>query len=452
VAPLLHSFPEGLPNVYYSAPKRWTVLHAAALLDPPAHHLGQILRLVDIAFCSQPDESGNTPLSLICQSGNDLDAIRLLALAQPQDFFSMNANENGMSPCDVLIWRVHEDHAIDGLNEAGIAQIIVDAAEAWPDGVLIVNYSGHTLLQRAIPFSLNKFTLVRRILEIHPGLMEMTDLQGATAIHVAARACDKYAGERLNLLLECGGSRALCVQDSNGRTPLHEACHCGADRDVIATLVANHASALDVRDTVGMTPLETFRQHTQSFLANINYTSPYLANNGYTYDNLADIAVTLLTRAPVRCSDSPSLHELLRNQECTSQMAYLLTYALRDQTHLEDSNGSLPLHIVASIDSNNDFMYRKVVESLLEMYPAACQISNSERTLPLQLMDRSGKSWRNGMRMVLLQHPAAVLDLGLNHGAMCALMEKVGSEEKPDALFRLLVDAPAFVAGVQYRM
>jgi hypothetical protein len=66
-------------------------------------------------------------------------------------------------------------------------------------------------------------------------------------------------------------------------------------------------------------------------------------------------------------------------------------------------------------------------------------------------MGRSGKSWNNGMRMVLLQHPAAVPDLGLNRFAVCALLEKVGSEANPDALFRLLVDAPAFVAGLQYR-
>jgi hypothetical protein len=96
------------------------------------------------------------------------------------------------------------------------------------------------------------------------------------------------------------------------------------------------------------------------------------------------------------------------------------------------------LHIVSSMNSDDDIMYGRLVEILLELYPAACQIPNSEGTLPLQLMHRSEKSWTNGMRMVLLQHPAAVLDLELNRGVMCALLEKVGSEEKPDALFRLV--------------
>jgi hypothetical protein len=61
-------------------------------------------------------------------------------------------------------------------------------------------------------------------------------------------------------------------------------------------------------------------------------------------------------------------------------------------------------------------------------------------------MGRSGKSWSNGMSMVLLQHPAAVLDLELNCVAICALLAKVGSEEQPDALFRLVKDATTFAS------
>jgi hypothetical protein len=147
------------------------------------------------------------------------------------------------------------------------------------------------------------------------------------------------------------------------------------------------------------------------------------------------------------------LHELLHNQECTPDIAKLLIYALRDQANLKDGSGDLPLHIVASRYSNdgimlmayNDgIMYEEAIKTLLEVYPAACQISNSEGILPLQLMHRSGKLWRCGMRRVLLQNPAAVLDLELNHVARCALLAKVGSEERPDALFQLFQDAPVF--------
>jgi ankyrin repeat protein len=477
---LLNFFSGQVPNVYLS--ERKTVLHIAVESDPPAYILRQILRMVDIDFCSQPNDSGATPLSLICEYGRDMDSIRLLALERPQDFFGPTTryHGNGSSPCDELMRR--QTHFFLGLDEVGIAQIIADVVEVWPDGVLHVDNDGRTLLQRAIPFSDAKhdFTLLRTILAIHPQSIEMTDWRGASAIHVALGWLDDEDGfERLELLLECGGSNAIC--DSNGQTPLHKACESGYPRDVIMILVANHPSALNVRDKHGMTPLDTFRQHNQYFLTKSDYGNPTVQHM-FTY--LVDTAMTLLTKAPVRCSDSLSLHDLLHNEDCTSDIAKLLIYALRDQTSLKDDNGNLPLHIVASMDCDNDIMYGKVIELLLEVYPAACQISNSEGSLPLhivasrdsndnimygkvieallevypaacqisnsegtlllQLMDRSGKSWSNGMRRVLLQHPAAVLDLELNHVARCSLLAKVGSEEQPDALFRLLKDAPVF--------
>jgi ankyrin repeat protein len=487
VESLLNSFPVvPIPNVYLW--NRRTVLHVIAKAGPPAYILRQILRMIDIDFCCQPDNSGNTPLALICSSlGRDLDAIRLLALDRPQDFFRPSqygrslcgffvSNPNRQSPCDKLMRR--QSRFGPGFDEVEIAQIIADAAEAWPDGVLHVPKNGGALLQRAIPFSysVNDFILIRTILAIQPESIEMTDSLGHCAIHDAAfaGADDDDGVKRLKLLLECGGSRALSrKQDTMGQTPLHVACfQFPFSRDIAMMLVANQPSALNVRDKYGMTPLERLRLNSDELRLNgaIARVKDY---TGLDWDEnlnkLADTVITMLTGAPVYCSDSPSLHELLHNQECTPDIAKLLIYALRDQTSLKDGNGNLPLHIVASMYSDHDIVYvkailetllhlplhiiasmysdndyGKAIEALLEVYPAACQISNSEGTLPLQLMDRSGKSWSNGMRRVLLQHPAAVLDLELNCVAICALLAKLGSEEKPDALFRLLKDVPVF--------
>jgi ankyrin repeat protein len=461
VESLLNSFPEVLPipNVYLQAGR--TILHVTAKADPPDYILRQILRMVDIDLCSQPDESGATPLSLICEHGRDLDAVRLLALERPRDFFCLSKEEISEStPCDMLMRRT-------GIDEAGIAQIIADAAEAWPDGVLHVDEDGGTLLQRAIQFSysINDFMLIRTILAIHPESIEMTDRIGGTAIHDAAFQLGYAEPDsddavvtavgRLKLLLEFVGSHALFVQDSFGFTPLHVACQPVTPRDAVMMLVASNPGALNVRDRDGMTPLEELRRNSDYLYLD---RLPCVCYRGRYYwdencNKLADTVITMLIGAPVYCSDSPSLHELLHNQECTPDIAKLLIYALRDQANLKDGSGDLPLHIVASRYSNdgimlmayNDgIMYEEAIKTLLEVYPAACQISNSEGILPLQLMHRSGKLWRCGMRRVLLQNPAAVLDLELNHVARCALLAKVGSEEQPDALFRLLQDAPVF--------
>jgi ankyrin repeat protein len=219
-------------------------------------------------------------------------------------------------------------------------------------------------------------------LAIHPESIEIKDSKGASAIHVAltcqASAIhyalhlvddDDDSAERLELLLECGGSHALCVQDSNEGTPLHQACDRGYPRDVIMILVANHSSALNVRATVGMTPLDRFRQNNQNFLTKYNYTGRHWEER---YNELADTVITVLTGAPVYCSDLPSLHELLHNQEGTPDIAKFFICALRDQASLKDDNGNLPLHIVASRYSDNHIMYGKVIELLLEVYPAAC--------------------------------------------------------------------------------
>jgi hypothetical protein len=275
--------------------------------------------------------------------------------------------------------------------EADIAQIISDVAEVWPDGVLNVTEhflteQGGTLLQRAIPFSylVNNFILIRTILAIQPELIEMTDSLGQSAIHRAAftKDYDKDAVERLEFLLKCGGAHALCVQDSNGQTPLHVACQDDTPGEkMVMMLVANHPSAINVRDIHGRTPLGTFRQYNKC----LRFLVPDCTGLTWkeSFIKLADTVITLLTGAPVYCSDLPSLHELLHNQECTPDIAKLLIYALRDQTSLTDDNGNLPLRIVASMYSNDNIMYRKVIEALLEVYPVACQISNSEGTLPL---------------------------------------------------------------------
>jgi ankyrin repeat protein len=328
--------------------------------------------MVDIDFCSQPNDFGATPLSLICEYGRDVDAIRLLALERPQDFFVPTPVYDESSPCyrlvrrdDRFVCRLDEVGAaqIIGVDELGAAQIIADAIEAWPDGVLHVDNNGRTLLHKAILASDAKtdVTLLRTIFAIHPESIEMTDSQEASAIHVAL--CqddgDGPAVKRLKLLRESGG-----VQDSDWRTPLHEACQRNCPRDVITILIASHPNALNVRDTHGMTPLDTFRQFNQDFLTKWNYSGRHWDER---YNEIADTAMTLLTRAPVRCSDSPSLHDLLRNENCTSDIATLLTYALRDQTSLKDGNGNLPLHIVASRYCDNDIMYGKIIETLLEL-------------------------------------------------------------------------------------
>jgi ankyrin repeat protein len=434
---LLWEFPALLPNVHLAA--RQTILHVAAMSAAPEGILRRLLEMVDKEFCCQPDKFGDTPLYLVCTGGNP-STIRLLALERPQDFCRLN--RAGESPCDKLMSRSDADDYNRELYESDIAEIITAVAGANPDGFDSVNREGECLLHRAIPHSrsFEDFVLLRTLMSMMPELIHLADLNGATPVHRAAREDDEDAAERLKLLIKSGGLESLCLQDSDGRTPLHLACHWDSTREVIETLVASDPSALQVRDTNGMTPLDTFRQFHHSFLAQTDYNGDNW--NEETCIPIVDSSMTLLTGSPLRCTDSPSLHDLLRNQHCPLDITKLLIYALNYQIRVQDSNGNLPFHIVSLKLSDDRAMYIKVVEMSLRFHAKACQVSNDQGRLPLELMLRSGKTWNNGMKLVLLEHPAAVLDLGLNHDAMCNLMEKLGKEEKPDALFRLLRGSP----------
>jgi len=433
---LREQFSGKLPNTHVSAHQ--TILHVAAMSAAPEGILTRLLEKLDVDFCCQPDVFGDTPLHLVCRSGIDPATIQLLALHRPQDF--MRKNTSGETPCDKLMSRVNSDYY--ELYESDVTAILVAVARVNCKVMSLLNQNRESLLHRAIPhsFSYEDFVLIRTLLCMNPKLINATDYSGAAPAHRAARENDLDAASRLKVLVDNGG--ALRLKDSDGKTPLDTACRWGSTREVIETLVMSDPSALQVRNGSGMTPLATFHLCNDSF-RNLLFT-PHAHWSDATLNNV-DILMTLLTGTPLRSSDSPSLHELLRNEQCTLVFAEILIYALRDQASVQDSNGNVPLHVIALKTPDDNTMYLKVLEMLLRLYPQACQVSNRERQLPLELMLQSGKTWNSGMKLVLLEHPAAVLDLGLNSIATCAVLEKLGMEQKPEALFRLLRGAPDLI-------
>lgn len=417
--------PEGrlLPNLHVDQEK-WSVLHVAAMVNAPPPLLEKILQVVDVSFCMQKDANGNNPLHKLCKSGTNIEAMRLLALAYPQALHEQNAEEE-KTPFDMLLDE-------QKFNPSEIALIIADIAAAWTDGMYTTNSKGENLLHRAVPYCSKRGTDVARvILGAAPGLLETTDDAQATPIHCAARQKGPQASELISFLAHREGDCALDLEDCRGRTPLHEACSSG-NREVIDVLVEKYPDALELEDESGMTPLALFRRRYRRHFT--HYVNRHVT--------IADMSMTLLTRAPVRGNDAPSLHSLLRNEQCTLDIARFLIIALPDQALVKDETGDLPLHFICCIPNVDGTYYEQVVEALLTAYPAACRIPNHLGMLPLQLMVLSGKSWSNGMRLVFLEHPAAAMDLALNSYALCKLLERVGGDPTRDAMFRFLRDAP----------
>jgi len=434
---VIRQIPEGrlLPSLYVDQ-EQWSVLHVAAMVNAPASLLQRILDVVDVNFCMQMDTNGNNPLHRLCKTGTDIDTVRLLALARPQAFHEMNTEDN-RTPFDVLL-------AQERFSPDEIALLITDVANAWPDGMHTTNTIEENILHRAVPYcSRHGVEVARAILDAAPGLMERTDENGATPIHHTVRQKGTFTTPLARLLVNQDGDCALDLGDFSGRTPLHEACSTGTTkRDVIEILVAKYPDALELADESGMTPLAVFRRR-------------YRRHSAHYVDRkvvIAEAAMTLISGAPTRCIDSPSLHQLLRNKHCTLDILRFLVTALSDQASAMDDNGDLPLHFVCSMPDADDVYYCDVVEPLLKAFPASCKIPNHDNYLPLELMARSGKTWNNGMRLIFLEHPAAVADLGLNSLALCTLLEELGRKRSssendgkqpaPDSMFRLLTGAP----------
>lgn len=430
-----------IPNAHFACQEHF--LHIAAEYAAPVYILDKLLDLVDVDFCCQPNDYGDTLLHLVCANGIDPATIRLLALKRPQDFMLPNLDDK--SPCENLIDRIDSD-----LYETDVADIAVAVARVSPSAL---NYSkkatGESILHQAVAhsYSFQDFVLLRTLLNENGGLISALDENGATPMHFAARLSDECAPNRIEALIQNGGRHTLCLKDSNGHTPLHVACRLDStNREKIEFLVAGDPSALQILDNDGMTPLESFRQSHRLFLTQVDYTNEDKWNEE-EFAPIADSCVTLIVGTPLRCRDSPRVHDLLRNENCTMDIAKLLIYALRDQLCMRDATGNLPLHTVASLEIRNDdkAMYVKAVELLLKLHPKACRISNRASQLPLELMMRSNKSWDNGMKQVLLEHPAAILDVELNQYALCAVLEKLGKEMTRDALYELLNGAPALL-------
>jgi ankyrin repeat protein len=443
---IIRQIPEGtrLPNIHVDQ-EQWSVLHVAAMVNAPARLFQKILTVADLEFCMQKDANGQNPLHRLCKGGGDIDAIRILALARPQSLFEMStSNEGQLIPFEYMLM---DEESPPRFASQDIAMLISDIATVWPQGMFMSFAEGESLLHMAIPHCIrrNDLSLAKAILDAAPTLKESTDENGKTPIHHAVHfaVCDKDyprlghdVAPLIELLVNNGDESGLDLTDVSGRTPLHEACSKGMQRDVIEILVKKYPGALAMKDDKEMTPLAVFRRRRRRKF------------QGREVLMAADVAMTLLTGKPLRCSDSPSLHFLLRNENCTMDIVRYLVTAMPGQASVKDENGDLPLHFIfsAQYHDTNSECAGDVVQQLLTAYPDACRITNHDGMLPFELMARSGSDWCRGMRLVFLHHPAAVVDLGLNRHSVYSLLERIGREETHDTMFRFLKDAPDLLA------
>jgi ankyrin repeat protein len=236
---------------------------------------------------------------------------------------------------------------------------------------------------------------VRLLEELAPETLHAAGPDGAVALHVAARSSDEAGGFDTEEWLVSENRRALAVEDSNGRLPIHVAARFST-RDIVLLLAAEYQDGLVSRANDGMLPLHI----------------------------------------AARCAEL----------EVVQVLANIVPAALGTPT----SDGMLPMHIAAR------YAELEVVQWLAHKHPAGLGTpTENDRMLPLHVAVRYGNL--EVVQVLSNKSPAAVGTpaadgmLPLHVAAHCDKLEVVQflAIQRPDALEARTADGmlPVHVAA-----
>ena len=192
-----------------------------------------------------PDNTSEkyTPLLLACRKGTldmakhliDLGAdIRELTSSGKTAVHLAAQRDDIEEALHIIQWLV---------DEQGIDMLSRDSKEATPL---------HTACTAKLPHTVpgqDNLTMVRYLLERNPGLLEMKNDRGQTALHIALQYNNLLIAE---LLLEQGANSM--AYDYSSMLPLHYICRSAMSSPVAARLISK-AESLDTQDAFGNTAL-----------------------------------------------------------------------------------------------------------------------------------------------------------------------------------------------------
>jgi len=102
------------------------------------------------------------------------------------------------------------------------------------------------------------------------------------------------------------------------------------------------------------------------------------------------------------------LHAALSDINCTSEFIDLVLELHPEEIERVDQNGNLPLHVAAGMPPS--YQKGNYIKTLFDMYPQAASRRNNDGKLPLMFAIESGKSWSDGVEVILKAFPAASIE------------------------------------------
>jgi ankyrin repeat protein len=437
-----------LPNVTFGY-RGACALHLAARFNAPLYLLAKLVQVFGIEALSITNKEGDTPLHTMACCATSLDALELIARAYPPAVVAKNSSSFKWvyTPLDWLFQR--RRIADDEVSASFVSMALISLLEIYPEAIQDIDRRGQTLLHRSLEDVEDTDTLtniIHTLLAAKTDLTEMADASGMIALHYAL---ERYnGGEVVKLLLLHTPQLLRSAQDNKGRTALHKAIFRNATVDVVLALVTGCPELVQIRDNRNKTPMEYFVAYHNIELG-LSYFRRLEEWGFWVWDDRRnrsyEIARALFVVSPyghVTNNGELVVHAALYTNGCPLSIVGLFIFKQPHLTSIVDGNGNLPIHIASRLrlrnipacDADN---YIAVVEELCMRFPQGPRMLDSQGKLPLTLMIEAEQPWR-AIQIVLVAHPAAVLDQGLNSFQTFMLLSKIDT----DVLYRLLRDVP----------
>lgn len=314
-----------------------------------------------------------------------------------------------------------------------------------------------------------------------PEIFASVDLNGNTPLHSAMR--EETSVEALRALIRAY-PEALHMKTIFEDTPLHLACIRRVHRDVVREVAKASSLGLEkalvnsngrlspllVHNTAGQTPIGIAMEHFQA--ACRGSASTCCVTGGYdpaqnrAFDVLASL-VKLLHYGPVEEEEKDqslvgacvSLHR--KDARLDPAFIRRALHLYPEEAKLRAEDGNTPLHVEASIpvekmpllDGPPGGCCRgtchnrlELLGLLLDIYPQAATMRNSNGDLPLALMIQNGRAWDSTFAVVVQTYPAAMHFVNSLRPKLTArILGRISSGCGAETLYALIRSRPALL-------
>eukprot|EP01036_Dinobryon_divergens_P035681 gene35681-46281_t len=176
-------------------------------------------------------------------------------------------------------------------------------------------------------------TTAEKLAQLYPAALAMTNSNGDTPLHRAARYSDSVAIVRELAQLH---PAALDTMNVDGNTPLHLAVEYSGSVEILQALVSLSPAALVTLNGAGKTPLAVITSYYD-----------YVSGDYGKLQVLVEAAPQAAGIARLSDGNRLPLHQILyeSRSSATAEMVAMLLAAYKEAVNVPDDEGMLPIHI-----------------------------------------------------------------------------------------------------------